>query len=216
MKVNLSGCILFIALWGCTGNASTQNATSENAAWADSVETVKAKHTELIQENDSTATILHYDGLGNTVSRERRVNGLLDGVVEHYYPNQTLKRKTVWKKGKQGFAYEEYDPSGKRIDKQRQVVMKSSDTISISEPARFRVWLSDTTKNIVVFIGGHDGNFFITRTVILTTVAITGISIATGGIGGIVIGVGYAVLEDTLWKEFDKENAENYKDPDLE
>ncbi|PLK42091.1 hypothetical protein C0V77_22745, partial [Emticicia sp. TH156] len=50
----------------------------------------------------------------------------------------------------------------------------------------------------------------ITTTHALTTLAVTGISLATGGIGGIAIATIYAIYEDDLWHDYDKENATNF------
>ncbi|MDJ1499477.1 hypothetical protein [Xanthocytophaga agilis] len=123
------------------------------------------KSPERLQLNDSTITQLYFDSSDQLIRKEQRVNGALDGFMEEYYPNQMLRRRTIWKQNEQGFLYEEYDKEGKKKRTDRSVVLQGNDTVIFNQKAVLNLILSDTTKNIVVFLGKSDQNFFISKTI---------------------------------------------------
>lgn len=78
---------------------------------------------------------------------------LMDGVSEEFYPNGRVKIRTFWKKGKQGFVYEKYSDDGTPLTVERKVLISNIGN------KMFKICLSDTLKNVSMFICSYKNGF---------------------------------------------------------
>ena len=93
-----------------------------------------------------------YDN-GTIAFKVQMFKNLMDGVSEEYYPNGRVKVRAFWKNGRQGFIYEKYSDDGTPLTINRKV------QISKVNDKTFNICLSDTLKNVSMFICSHKDNF---------------------------------------------------------
>ena len=118
-----------------------------------------------------------------------------------------------------GSALKKRDIDAKAIARQPLIKKRPVNIIrNVSLPKDLAMKVAKGLKGIgaattflgVVEVGSKTYSGNITLEHGLTTLAITGVSLATGGLGGIAIAVVYAIYEDDIWNDYDKENASNF------
>ncbi|MES2517854.1 MAG: hypothetical protein V4585_07085 [Bacteroidota bacterium] len=105
---------------------------------------------------------------GNIKYKLQFFNGIIDGISEEYYPNGRIKFRTFWKKGKQSFIYEKYADDGTPLNENRTVRIDKIGSFKTKQFNRqVRIFLSDTTQNVVMFICDYKDNFIEGKSIII-------------------------------------------------
>jgi hypothetical protein len=98
---------------------------------------------------------------GNIEYRFQTFKNLMDGVSEEFYPNGRIKVRTFWKNGKQGFLYEKYSDDGTPLTIRRKILISKIDS------KKFNICLSDTLKDVVMFICDYKDNFIEGKNIVI-------------------------------------------------
>lgn len=123
----------------------------------------------IIKDLDSNRNeITHLYKNGNVQYSFQMIDKLLDGKCEEFYPNGRIKYRTYWKKGEQSFITEKYleDETPDIIN--RIVKTNNLNNAQIGKfENRKKIWLSDTCKNVVMFICDYKDNFMIGKPIFI-------------------------------------------------